>query len=150
MSKRRHLGGIQVSNMLSRVQLFVVPWTVTHQAPLSMGFSRQEYWSVLSSLFQGIFLTQGSNLCLLHLLLDLNQKPNNTSQISLDEDSLLAERTPCRASHHHLLKAPCLVLHKEHPSFSLSEIGTPSPFYRWENWCWRFRNWFEITKLQSA
>ena len=27
------------------VQLFVTPWTVAHQAPLSMGFSRQEYWS---------------------------------------------------------------------------------------------------------
>jgi len=27
--------------------LFVIPWTVTHQAPLSMGFSRQEYWSGL-------------------------------------------------------------------------------------------------------
>ena len=28
---------------LSRVQLFATPWTVAHQAPLSMGFSRQEY-----------------------------------------------------------------------------------------------------------
>ena len=28
--------------MLSHVQLFVTPWTVAHQAPLSMGFSRQE------------------------------------------------------------------------------------------------------------
>ena len=26
------------------VRLFVTPWTVAHQAPLSMGFSRQEYW----------------------------------------------------------------------------------------------------------
>ena len=32
---------------LSRVQLFVTPWTVAYQAPLSMGFSRQEYWSEL-------------------------------------------------------------------------------------------------------
>ena len=31
----------------SRVQLFVTPWTVAHQAPLSTGFSRQEYWSGL-------------------------------------------------------------------------------------------------------
>ena len=30
---------------LSRVQLFVTPWTVALQAPLSMGFSRQEHWS---------------------------------------------------------------------------------------------------------
>ena len=29
---------------LSRVQLLATPWTVTHQAPPSMGFSRQEYW----------------------------------------------------------------------------------------------------------
>ena len=34
---------------LSRVQLFATPWTVAHQAPLSMGFSRQEYWSGLPS-----------------------------------------------------------------------------------------------------
>ena len=30
---------------LSRVLLFVTPWTAAYQAPLSMGFSRQEYWS---------------------------------------------------------------------------------------------------------
>ena len=29
---------------LSRLRLFATPWTVTYQAPLSMGFSRQEYW----------------------------------------------------------------------------------------------------------
>ena len=29
---------------LSRVRLFATQWTVAHQAPLSMGFSRQEYW----------------------------------------------------------------------------------------------------------
>ena len=32
---------------LSRVQLFVTPWTVAYQASSSMGFSRQEYWSGL-------------------------------------------------------------------------------------------------------
>ena len=32
---------------LSRVRLFVTPWTVVYQAPLSMEFSRQEYWSGL-------------------------------------------------------------------------------------------------------
>ena len=32
---------------LSRVRLFVTPWTITYQAPLSVGFSRQEYWSGL-------------------------------------------------------------------------------------------------------
>ena len=31
--------------LLSRVQLFATPWTVAYQAPPSVGFSRQEYWS---------------------------------------------------------------------------------------------------------
>ena len=33
--------------LLSHVQLFATLWTAAHQAPLSMGFSRQEYWSGL-------------------------------------------------------------------------------------------------------
>ena len=32
---------------LSRVQLFATPWTVAYQVPLSIEFSRQEYWSGL-------------------------------------------------------------------------------------------------------
>ena len=32
---------------LSRVRLFAIPWTVSYKAPLSMEFSRQEYWSGL-------------------------------------------------------------------------------------------------------
>ena len=36
-----------VLSRFSHVQLFVTPWTIAHQAPLSMGFSRQEYWSGL-------------------------------------------------------------------------------------------------------
>ena len=42
--------------------------TVARQVPLSMGFSRQEYWAGLPFLLQGVFLTQGSNLSLLCLL----------------------------------------------------------------------------------
>ena len=38
---------------LSSVRLFVTPWTIAHQAPLSMGVSRQEYWS-------GILFSRGS------------------------------------------------------------------------------------------
>ena len=34
-------------NLLSCVRLVTTPWTVAHQAPPSMGFSRQEYWSGL-------------------------------------------------------------------------------------------------------
>ena len=36
---------------LSRVRLFVAPWTIAYQAPPSMGFSRQEYWSGLAISF---------------------------------------------------------------------------------------------------
>ena len=36
-----------VHSLCTCVWLFVTPWTVAHQAPLSMGFSRQEYWSGL-------------------------------------------------------------------------------------------------------
>ena len=37
----------------SRVRLFATPWTVAHQAPLSLGFSRQEYWNGLPCPFPG-------------------------------------------------------------------------------------------------
>ena len=47
--------------LLSHVQLFVTLWTVAPQAPLSMGFSRQDYWSGLPCLLQGMFPTQGLN-----------------------------------------------------------------------------------------
>ena len=49
-----HLSGLFSSStkcvcvcMLSHVQLFATPWTIAHQAALSMEFSRQEYWSEL-------------------------------------------------------------------------------------------------------
>ena len=48
------------------VWLFATPWPVACQAPLSMGFYRQEYWSGLSFPSLGIFPTQGLNLSLLH------------------------------------------------------------------------------------
>ena len=38
---------VYMLSRLSHVQLFVILWTVSRQAPLSMGFSRQEYWSGL-------------------------------------------------------------------------------------------------------
>ena len=50
----------------SQIQLFAAQWTVTHQAPLEI--SRQEYWSGLPFLLQGLFVTQGGNLCFLCLL----------------------------------------------------------------------------------
>ena len=51
---------------VSHVRLFATLWTVAFQAPLSMEFSRQEYWSGCHILLQGIFLTQGWNPGLPH------------------------------------------------------------------------------------
>ena len=48
-----------VLSHFSHVRLFVTLWTVAHQAPLSIGFSRQEYWSGLPCLSPGDFLDPG-------------------------------------------------------------------------------------------
>ena len=45
---RKAMNNLKVKvKSLSRVRLFATPWTVAYQALLSMGFSRQEYWSGL-------------------------------------------------------------------------------------------------------
>ena len=59
---------ILVSPVCSPVRLFLVPWTVAHQAPLPMEFSRQEHWTGVPFPLQGIFPAQGSNPHLSHLL----------------------------------------------------------------------------------
>ena len=43
---------------LNHVKLIVTPWTAAYQAPLSMGFSRQEYWSELPFPSPFLFATQ--------------------------------------------------------------------------------------------
>ena len=48
------------------VRLFATLWATARQAPLSMGFSRQQYWSGLPCPLQGIFPTHVSNPGLLH------------------------------------------------------------------------------------
>ena len=64
---------------LSHVRLLATPWTAAHQAPPSMGFSRQEYWS-------GVPLPSPSDryifsflLCLLFLLSQLSVRPPQTT-----------------------------------------------------------------------
>ena len=44
---RSLMSHIVIVKSLSRVRLFATPWTVAYQAPPSVGFSRQEYWSGL-------------------------------------------------------------------------------------------------------
>ena len=65
------LSSIQLCCLDAKLHLtLATPWTVAHQAPLSMGFSTQEYCSELPFLLQGIFPDQGSNSCLLHSQVD--------------------------------------------------------------------------------
>ena len=59
---KKQIGSV---SLLSCVQLFATPWTVAQQASLSMGFSKQQYWSGLLCPPAGIFPTQGLNPCLL-------------------------------------------------------------------------------------
>ena len=65
---------IQHAGVLSRVQLTATLWTVAHQAPLSRGVSRRDYWTGLPCPPPGgIFLIQRSNphlLCLLNWQMD--------------------------------------------------------------------------------
>ena len=63
------------AQLLSRVRVFGTPWTVAHQAPLSMEFPRQEYWSALP------FPSPGN-------LPDLGIESRSST---LQEDSLLSE-----------------------------------------------------------
>ena len=44
--KEKHQCSMLLSRF-SRIQLLATPWTAAHQAPQSLGFSRQEYWSGL-------------------------------------------------------------------------------------------------------
>ena len=44
---------------LSLVRLFAIPWSIVHQAPLSVGFSRQEYWSGLPFPSPGVLPNPG-------------------------------------------------------------------------------------------
>ena len=64
--------------MLSRVSLFATPWTAACQAPLSMEFSRQEYWSGVPFPAPGHLPSPGS-------------KPASLASPVLQADSLPAE-----------------------------------------------------------
>ena len=69
MSQKIHIEVcVCVLSHLSYLLLFVTIWAVVHQALLSTGFPRQEYWSGFPCALPGIFPTQGPNLHLLWLL----------------------------------------------------------------------------------
>ena len=61
---------------------FATPWTLYHQALLSMQFLRQEYWSGFPFPSQGIFLTQESNPHLMHWQVESLPLSHQRSQFS--------------------------------------------------------------------
>ena len=92
---------------LSGVRLLATPWTAAYQAPPSMGFYRQEYWSGCHCLLQGIFPTQGWNPGLLHcrqMLYPLSHQVCNTVKsrqnqsylsLTLRIEGQISVETPC-------------------------------------------------------
>ena len=61
---------VVVVQSLNPVWLFVTPWAVAHQAPVSVGFLRQEYWSWLPFLSPGDLPDPGIDPCLLYWQVD--------------------------------------------------------------------------------
>ena len=89
---------------LSRVGLFATPWTVARQAPLSMGFSRQEYWSGLPFPSPGDLPNPGiepGSPALRQTLYPLSHqgspqsKPNHPSKFRNSFGSLVTELPTC-------------------------------------------------------
>ena len=89
-----------VVQSLIRVQLFVTPLPVAHQASLSMGFFRQEYWGRLLFPSPGIFSIRGSNLSLLHWQVDfffffLTIQPTGKPKKSFRDQIMTSESIAC-------------------------------------------------------
>ena len=72
---------------LSHVRLLATPWTAAHQAPLSMGFSRQEYWSGLPFPSPGDLpdpgIELGSHIGGRFFVIEPSGKPNPLTEIFL-------------------------------------------------------------------
>ena len=100
---------------LSRVRLFATPWTVAHQAPLSMGFSRQEYCSGLS------FPSPGD-------LPDPGIKPRSPA---LEADALTSEPQPWVCLCPLPLEPPFHLLPSPTPSRSSQSTGLKSLHHKY-------------------
>ena len=104
----------------SHVRLFVALWTVARQAPLSMGFSRQDYWSGLPCRLPGDLLDPRIDprlFCLLHLQegsLPLAPPGKLEDTKLMEKKKKNHSRKSCRLPFHHVvvpwLHFPLLVL----------------------------------------
>ena len=121
----------------SRVQLFVTLWTVACPNPLSMGFSRQEYWSGLPFPSQGDLPIPG--------LLHCRQILYHLCHLGSPIVELLLLLLLSRFSRVRLCATPETAAHQAPPSlgFSRQEHGSglpfPSPMHESEKWKWKVK-----------
>ena len=107
---------------LSRVQHFATPWAITNQAPLPVGFSRQENWSRLSFPSPGSFPTQGLNPHLLHWEVDslpLSHQGSPLNNIQFSSVQSLSRVQLCDPMNH---SAPGLPVYHQLPEFTQTHV----------------------------
>ena len=103
---------------LSRVRLFATPWTLAYQAPPSMGFSRQEYWSGLPFPSPGDLPNPGIKPRSLTLQADaLPSEPQEFAHRSTKTFSSVTQSCPtlCDPMNHSM---PGLPVHRQLPEFT--------------------------------
>ena len=107
-----------VLSCFSRVWLFAVLWTVAHQAPLSIGFSRQKYWSGLPCLPSGALTDPGIEpVSLVSPALPVSYFPTEPSGKSF--------------GHFSRFETDCLIL-----CFSEQYMSVPFASHPCQNWMW--------------
>ena len=102
LKKKKKFLDSHMLSLLCRVRLFVTPWTIARQAPPSIGFSRQEYWSGLPFPPPGDLpnpgIEPGCLLCLLYcrrIVYPLSHERNGDIYFNLIFKTVLTESAIC-------------------------------------------------------
>ena len=139
----RAAGLVLVLSCFSRVRLFATVWTVAHQAPLSMGFFRQEHWSGMSCPLPGDFPHSGIEPGSLTLQADCSVSHWVAAQLlswSLLLPSLLCRR--CWSQHCFLknilhLKLPLRLCFPDITAYNIALWGS---CVGWMTWWYMLKN----------
>ena len=126
------------SPSLSWLWFFVTPWTVAHQLPLSVGFSRQEYWSGKSFPSPGDLPNPGIEPRSLELQADSLSKWQSSDNVSLPPPSPKIETQKVKVnslSRVRLFATPWTIAYQAPPSmgFSRQEYSKVTPKYSGAN-----------------